>query len=120
MDTITSTQTPIIADVDGDCIPEIIVTGKNDRNIIIIDSKTGIKKKEIVTPFISSTFCPFVIADVNNDSNVEIFSWPKPTLLILTISMVRYFVILQMETPYGCPTQERIYIHIQEKNLLDY
>ncbi|MBK7302371.1 MAG: gliding motility-associated C-terminal domain-containing protein [Saprospiraceae bacterium] len=73
MDTITSTQTPIIADVDGDCIPEIIVTGKNDRNIIIIDSKTGIKKKEIVTPFISSTFCPFVIADVNNDSNVEIF-----------------------------------------------
>ena len=48
-DTIYVSQVPLLADMDGDCIPEFIIHG-GSQNILIIDTKTGLPKWNIATP----------------------------------------------------------------------
>jgi hypothetical protein len=72
-DSIITMQTPILADMDGDCIPELIHIGNRENKILIIDSKTGTTKKEILTPFIDNDLSGIAIADVDNDGIPEIF-----------------------------------------------
>jgi hypothetical protein len=71
---IRSTDNPLLADIDGDCIPEFIVPEFWDQKILFIDSKSGLTKWEISTPYqIWPSAGAIAIADVDNDGRLEIF-----------------------------------------------
>ncbi|MEP7197939.1 MAG: VCBS repeat-containing protein, partial [Saprospiraceae bacterium] len=77
-DLVSGNQPPLLADMDGDCIPEFIITGENYQGatsdvIYIIDSETGITKWEIVTPLIEFDLAGLAIADIDADGIPEIF-----------------------------------------------
>lgn len=63
----------LLADMDGDCIPEFIIPAIKDKSILIIDSKTGITKWKINTPFIYFSPGSMAIADLDGDRLPEIF-----------------------------------------------
>ncbi|TVR75921.1 MAG: hypothetical protein EA409_13975 [Saprospirales bacterium] len=74
-------QSPLVADMDGDCIPEIIMAGTENfrlnprltSGIHILDSQSGETKVYIPTPFYSwSAANSFAIADVDRDGIPEI------------------------------------------------
>ncbi|MBK8243534.1 MAG: gliding motility-associated C-terminal domain-containing protein [Saprospiraceae bacterium] len=75
---IYSTYTPLLADVDGDCVPELITPDINNQNILIINTKSGNTKYRIATfelyPF-SNNFC---IGDIDGDGTPEIFVVASP------------------------------------------
>lgn len=72
--------TPLLVDIDGDCIPELIAGGTNifnqirlTRNILVFSTTTGNLINEIVTPYYAwSSPNSFAVADVDNDGRVEI------------------------------------------------
>ena len=64
---------PLSADMDGDCVPEFIVQAFNDKIILIIDSKTGITKWKINTPFIAFSQGSIAVADLDIDGIPELF-----------------------------------------------
>ncbi len=63
----------LLADMDGDCVPEFIVPGVNWDKIIILDSKTGRIKWEFSTPTMEIYRGSIAVADVDNDRVPEIF-----------------------------------------------
>ena len=63
----------LLADMDGDCIPEFIIPAIKDKSILIIDSKTGITKWKINTPYIYFSPGSIAIADLDNDRLPEVF-----------------------------------------------
>ncbi len=75
-------QSPLLADMDGDCIPDIIMAGTSNfsnteirlvRNIIIMDSQSGRTKTVIPTAYYNwFTASSYVVADVDSDGKVEI------------------------------------------------
>jgi hypothetical protein len=77
-DLVSGNQPVLLADMDGDCIPEFIVTGENYGGlkwdqIFIIDSKTGITKWSFITPPIDFDLAGLAVADINGDGIPEIF-----------------------------------------------
>ncbi len=72
-DTIHAFQTALIADMDNDCIPELLVIGINANNINVIDSKTGKTKWQISTPYIDERLNGIALADIDNDGRPELF-----------------------------------------------
>jgi hypothetical protein len=80
--TIAVYQTPLLADLDGDCVPEILIAGTRDliwenpritKDIIVIDSRTGNTRFTIPTEYYSwYSQLNFAIADVDNDGIPEI------------------------------------------------
>ena len=62
----------LFADVDNDCIPEIIIARTYQDDIVIIDSRTGEKKYEIETLEHVSSTSSFLVADFDKDGNKEI------------------------------------------------
>ncbi|MFN8279883.1 MAG: gliding motility-associated C-terminal domain-containing protein [Saprospiraceae bacterium] len=72
-DTIFEYQISLLADLDYDCISELIVIDKNfQNNIIIINSITGKKKNVIKIPAVFTKVSKISIADLNNDGIAEI------------------------------------------------
>lgn len=72
-DTIYVSQVPLLADMDGDCIPEFIFQGTNSQNILIIDSRSGITKWTISTPSFNRANSGIAVADIDDDGIPEIF-----------------------------------------------
>ncbi len=82
IDNVMLYQSPLLMDIDNDCIPEIIIASEDgyqigpprlSKNILIIDSQTGITKKKIVTAYFNwSTAGSYVLADVDNDGAIEV------------------------------------------------
>ena len=79
-DEIEAIQTPLLADINGDCIPEIIVGDKrisdgqlSTNRILILDSKTGKTIQRIQTPNFRISPTSIAIADIDEDSIPEIF-----------------------------------------------
>ncbi|MEI2694697.1 MAG: FG-GAP-like repeat-containing protein [Saprospiraceae bacterium] len=71
---ILTTDNSLLADMDGDCIPEFIIPDFNYQKILIIDSKTGLTKWEISTPFLRALSAGGIaIADLDYDGRPEIF-----------------------------------------------
>ncbi|MCC7027635.1 MAG: hypothetical protein IT265_11810, partial [Saprospiraceae bacterium] len=71
-DTIYVSQVPLLADMDGDCIPEFIIHG-GSQNILIIDTKTGLPKWNIATPIFNRFNSAIAIADIDDNGIAEIF-----------------------------------------------
>ncbi|NOT36809.1 MAG: hypothetical protein HOP11_05485 [Saprospiraceae bacterium] len=71
-DTIYNYQVPNLADIDNDCIPEIIILDKDFNSINFMDSKTGLLKSKIRIPIVSPTLSKFAIADIDRDGILEI------------------------------------------------
>jgi hypothetical protein len=78
-DLIPNTFTPLLADVDGDCIPDFISPDSNNQGILFIDTKSGALKFKISTytlyPFSPNNIC---IADINGDDLPELFVITSP------------------------------------------
>lgn len=62
-----------IVDVDSDCIPEFIIPDSTGKAILILDSRTGLLKKKIITPQIETIYSSMVTADVDGDNIPEFF-----------------------------------------------
>lgn len=70
-------QSPTIADMDNDCIPEIITFSENlsftTNEIVILDSRTGKVKIKFLTLKLPDDGNPnLLVADINNDGIMEI------------------------------------------------
>ena len=74
-------QTPLLADIDNDCIPDIImadvinfrITPRLTSGIIVISSLDGSVKRTISTPLYAwSSPSSFVVGDVDGDGNPEL------------------------------------------------
>ncbi|NOT38617.1 MAG: hypothetical protein HOP11_14690, partial [Saprospiraceae bacterium] len=73
-------QLPLVADMDGDCIPEFIVRNNfvggvgipDTSKILIIDSRTGALKKEFECLYYEDADVTFAVADIDNDGVGEI------------------------------------------------
>ena len=64
--------TPIVGDLDGDGIPEVITHFRDDNTVYILDGATGTKKYTINAHLSEYSQSP-AIADVDNDGFGEIF-----------------------------------------------
>ncbi|MGB5031482.1 MAG: VCBS repeat-containing protein, partial [Saprospiraceae bacterium] len=74
-DDVLQRQTLLLADLDGDCIPELLVGGINGNQfwIYIINPISGKTIKKINMPFFNyHSPMPFAVADVDNDGTIEI------------------------------------------------
>jgi hypothetical protein len=74
-DDILQSQTTLLADLDGDCFPELLIGGINANQfcIYIINPISGITIKKIDFPFYDYTSpLPFAVADVDNDGDIEL------------------------------------------------
>ncbi|MEP7196976.1 MAG: VCBS repeat-containing protein, partial [Saprospiraceae bacterium] len=72
-DTLFQYQTSLLADLDNDCIPELILLDKDFQNkIIILNSITGKKKNTIKIPAVFTKVSKIAIADLNNDGKAEL------------------------------------------------
>jgi len=63
----------LLADMDNDCIPELIIPASDYESILIIDSKTGLTKWEINAPYLSNSSNSIAVADLDDDGLPEIF-----------------------------------------------
>ncbi len=72
-DEISVIDNPLIADMDGDCIPEFIVEARYEKAILIISTISGITKWKIHTPYKAFSPGSMAIADLDNDGIAEIF-----------------------------------------------
>lgn len=72
-DEISVVDNPLLADMDGDCVPEFIVEDRFEKAILIIDTKTGNTKWRINTPFKDFSPGSMAVADLDNDESPEIF-----------------------------------------------
>ena len=76
---VTSTATPMVADLDGDGLPEIIACAYTwdapyySNDLHVINGQTGALKYTISTPQFCNSGQAMTIADVNNDGLAEIF-----------------------------------------------
>jgi len=70
-DSIYATEVEMIADIDKDCIPEIISLKANE--ILIFDALSGNVKKKFSIVLAYSFLTSFTLADINNDNIPEIF-----------------------------------------------
>ena len=64
---VNSASTPLSIDVDGDCMPELIIKSASNVQIIILDGNNGTLKSLIETEGFSS----MVVADIDRDGQVE-------------------------------------------------
>jgi hypothetical protein len=64
----------ILMDIDNDCIPELIISAFLENKLLIINSLTGLVKKEIKTPFRIFSPTSIAMADVDGDHIPEIFT----------------------------------------------
>ncbi|MBK9641948.1 MAG: gliding motility-associated C-terminal domain-containing protein [Saprospiraceae bacterium] len=71
-DTIFLYQIPFLADLDKDCIPEIILLDNNYNELLFINSLTGKKKNKIKIPALFPFGSKFALADLNGDGESEI------------------------------------------------
>lgn len=69
---VSYSRTPLLADLDGDCLPEIIIGGMDNNQLILFNPLDGKTIKKIYTDYIGDSPSPFVIADVDNDGKIEI------------------------------------------------
>jgi hypothetical protein len=77
---VSNFQSPILFDLNGDCIPEIITTNNDElnddwlatKNIDVFDSRTMIKIFTIKTDFFIYQLNNFIICDVDKDLTFEI------------------------------------------------
>ncbi|MEO6189222.1 MAG: hypothetical protein ABIO44_01550, partial [Saprospiraceae bacterium] len=72
-DTTTSISLLLSADIDQDCIPEIIYLNASSDKIIIADTKTKKVKKIINVPVVESFGSSIAIGDIDSDGIPEIF-----------------------------------------------
>ncbi|MBK9631605.1 MAG: gliding motility-associated C-terminal domain-containing protein [Saprospiraceae bacterium] len=64
---------PLLADMDGDCIPELFISSYDQKSILVIDSRTGLLKlKTPTTYFMLSVANNFLIADIDFDQIPEL------------------------------------------------
>ena len=79
---VSCLSTPLVADLDGDGLPEIIGLASVDqaimeryfaRNLLVFDGRNGSLKYTIATPLISVCGQGVAIADVDGDGKAEIF-----------------------------------------------
>lgn len=87
VDSVYPRQTPLLADMDGDCIPEFIAQASNNQKILIIDSKTGSTKWGFTTPYFNLELTGLAVADIDGDGIPEIFfeaskNFPNPGPII--------------------------------------
>ncbi len=64
----------VLMDVDYDCVPELIISSFLENKLLIINSLTGLVKKEIKTPFRIFSPTSIAMADVDGDHIPEIFT----------------------------------------------
>lgn len=67
------TQTPLLADTDGDCMPELIVLDTICESILIINPITGVLKNKIKTYFLNPYWNSYCVADIDFDGEPEFF-----------------------------------------------
>jgi len=72
-DSILTTEIPILADIDNDCIPEILIIGNDYTSILCYDTKSTTLKKKINTFYINFFTNSFCLADIDYDGIPEIF-----------------------------------------------
>ncbi len=72
-DSVNVTQTPLLFDIDGDCISEILTLNYNGSAILIFNSETRNLKYKINTPNVDLDLNGLAIADVNHDGIPELF-----------------------------------------------
>ncbi|MEP7195249.1 MAG: gliding motility-associated C-terminal domain-containing protein [Saprospiraceae bacterium] len=65
-------QLLLLADVDNDCIPEIILEDNDYKNLLIIDSKKGVIKKTINKPYVLNYLGQMALADLDGNGEVEL------------------------------------------------
>lgn len=71
---ILTTDIPLLADMDGDCVSEILMPDYDGKRLLFIDSKTGLNKIEISTPYLRYASSENVAtADLDGDGMPEIF-----------------------------------------------
>ncbi|MBK6544319.1 MAG: gliding motility-associated C-terminal domain-containing protein [Saprospiraceae bacterium] len=66
-------QTPLLADIDGDCMPELIVLDTICESILIINPITGVLKNKIKTYFLNPYWNSYCLADIDFDGEPEFF-----------------------------------------------
>ncbi|MBP9210127.1 MAG: gliding motility-associated C-terminal domain-containing protein [Saprospiraceae bacterium] len=69
---IIVTKTPLLADMDHDCIPELLYQDNDNLAVLVFDSKSGALKYKIETYNICG-HNGFAVADVNYDGYPEVF-----------------------------------------------
>ena len=65
-------QAAIVADMDNDCIPDLVVIADTGNKICILDSRTGKLKHYFNTIFLEISFSSLLVADINKDGIKEI------------------------------------------------
>jgi len=71
---------PLLVDLDGDCIPELIAPGYDRKSILVIDSKTGLTKYKIPTTYIFTFYGNILLfADIDYDQIPELFVYFEPS-----------------------------------------
>ncbi len=70
-----STRTPVVGDVDGDCVPDVVSVSQEINAILIIDGQTGLLKYQIPTYATGAGASGnLVIGDVDRNGAVDIFT----------------------------------------------
>ncbi len=71
-DGVSLSRTSLLADIDGDCIPELIIGGIENNQLNFINPFNGKTIKKINSDYFGESASPFAIADVDNDGKIEI------------------------------------------------
>ena len=69
---VSYNRTPLLADLDGDCLPELVIGGMDNNQLSFINPLNGKTIKNIYTDYLGDSPSPFAIADVDNDGKIEI------------------------------------------------
>ena len=70
---VSTYLTPLLSDIDNDCVSEIIIPDKLFNGVLIINSKTGDLISRISTYNMFSYYNCISVADINLDGIPEIF-----------------------------------------------
>lgn len=75
IDDILVPHTPLLADMNGDCIPELIFQSPNNKDVLIIDTRKGSLITIIYTPILNyySSDLSLCVGDIDKDGIPEIF-----------------------------------------------